>query len=218
MDIQKRFPANTCKIIKNEKGQEVATFLADSKIDGALYAYLLNQSYGEKGGRTLVDKKNLPSLAEIGRIIGQSRYIKSKGTIEQKPMCRQTVATHLKYLLNHGYLKENEQYYEILNPENCYCSIPLDTLNFLTDTLRLEVIKTYLYLKQRNTQKPGQWFFTQKEICEHLGIDYTTSYKVISNYLTILSLLELIEIQVEYQNQVPYYHLLKVNNTVKKLC
>lgn len=145
--IEKRFPANV-QIEKNEQGETIATFLNDPKIDGSLYAYLLNISFGQNG-RTLINKALLPSLTEIGNIIGQSRYSKTTKNVVKKPLCRQTVKAHLNYLIEKHYLFDQGEYYEILNPENCYCSIPLETLNFLTDTLQLEVIKTYLYLKQR---------------------------------------------------------------------
>lgn len=93
----------------------------------------------------------------------------------------------------------------------------METLDFLTDTLKLEVIKTYLYLKQRWQQEPG-WQFTQKEISEHLGLKYPDYNPVIKNYLTILQLIGLIEIEKIFVNKVPYFKLTKVDTNIKKVC
>lgn len=47
-----------------------------------------------------------------------------------------------------------------------YFKIPQDLLSFFIDTVKEPVIKTYIYLGQRNNYKPKQYVFTLKEINE----------------------------------------------------
>ena len=90
-----------------------------------------------------------------------------------------------------------------------YFKIPLDTLEFLLYSVKEGVIKTYIYLGQRNNYKPNQYVFTIKEICEHLGLNYKNNYKAVSAWITVLQNLGLIDIVSFYQEGKPVYRLIK---------
>lgn len=182
----KHFPADT--------SMEYKTFLNDNKIDGELYGYLLSMSYGEEG-RTVVYKSNLPTREKLGEILKISR---------------KTLYTHMKYLKEKGYIVEEKDKYYIPKIENMYFKIPQETIHFLQDTVKEPVIKTFIYLGQRNNYKPGQYVFTLKEICEHLGLSYKHQCSTINNYLIILAKCGLIEYTKFYEKQIPKMRLLKV--------
>lgn len=178
---------------------EIKTFLNDPKVDGELYALLLSLSKGEEG-ETRTYKSNIPSQTEIAKIISPS---------PDKILTRQTISTHFKYLLSKGYLIEKKDYYILPKVEKMYFKIPLDTLEFLLYSVKEGVIKTYIYLGQRNNYKPNQYIFTIKEICEHLGLNYKNNYKAVSAWVTVLQNLGLIDIVSFYQEGRPVYRLIK---------
>lgn len=190
----KHFPADT--------SMDYDTFLNDPKVDGELYNYLLSMSYGEEG-QTVVYKNNLPSQEIIATILRVSR---------------KTVSNHLKYLKDKGYLIDDKSNKKYILPkvERMYFQIPQETSQFLRDTVKDPVIKTYIYLGQRNSYKPGQYVFTIKEICEHLGLNYKNQCSTISNYLVILEKCGLIKYSVFYDGQSPRMRLLKVNTKCPK--
>ena len=166
--IKKNFPADTTI--------EKTTFLNDPKIDADLYAYLLSISYGIEG-ETRTMKADIPPQAKLAELLAPD---------PEHVLTRQTIASHLKYLLAKGYLKDEGTYYTFPQLERMYFKIPLDTLNFLLDTVKSGVIKTYIYLGQRNNYQPNQYVFTIKEICEHLGLNYDRQSSRVSNWLLIL--------------------------------
>ena len=182
--IEKRFPADTStlKEIKNEDGSTtyVATFLSDPKVDAELYAYLLSQSIGEES-ETRVYKNALPAWKDIATEI---LHCKSKTT----------VGNHLKYLKDTGYITDCGAYYRLELPEKMYFKMPLELVEFFTTTIKEQVLKTYIYLGQRNNYKPNQYVFTIQELCEHTGLSYKNKYNVMQNALTVLEKLELIKI------------------------
>lgn len=187
--IFKSFPSNTSMDLK--------TFLNDPKINGELYAYLLSISFGIKdeagNGITYVSKSDCPSLTKIGEKIHK---------------CRQTTAKHFDYLIKKGYLINQEDKYIIINPEDYFFKIPLDTLQYLIDTVKEEVIKIYIYLGTKYSYKPKEYIFTNKELCEHLGLQYRNNSTRITNILDILKKVGLIDfIVVLDENQRPYMKL-----------
>lgn len=192
----KHFPADT--------SLDYSTFLNDSKIDAELYNYFLSLSYGdEKIKQTIVYKENLPSQETIGTILHISR---------------RTVINHLKYLKEKGYIAESDdkKYYILPKVEKMYFKIPQDTICFLRDTVKDPVIKAYIYLGQRNSYKPGEYTFTLKEICQHLGLNYERNYQTIKHYLEILGKCNLIEYAEIYENKVPKMKLLNVSTECPK--
>lgn len=184
----KHFPADT--------SLEYDTFLNDPKVDGELYNYLLSCSYGEDG-QTVIYKNNLPSQEKIATILKVSR---------------KTINTHLKYLKDKGYLVEDRinKKYILPKVEKMYFKIPQETSQFLRDTVKDPVVKTYVYLGQRNSYKPGQYVFTIKEICEHLGLNYKNQCSTIRNYLLILEKCGLIKYAEFFDGQSPRMRLLNV--------
>lgn len=192
----KHFPADT--------SLEYKTFLNDPKMDGELYNYLLSMSYGEKEtGLTVVYKSNLPSQEKIGTILKQSR---------------RTVINHLNYLKEQGYLIDDTENKKYILPqvEKIFFKVPQETIAFLRDTVKDPVVKTYIYLGQRNGYKPGQYVFTIKEICEHLGLNYKNQCSTISNYLIILEKCGLIKYTEFFDGQSPRMRLLGVSTACPK--
>lgn len=189
--IEKHFPSDPTL--------EIKTFLNDPKVDGELYALLLSLSKGEKG-ETRTYKKDIPSQMEIAKIISPS---------PDKILTRQTISAHFKYLLSRGYLLETKDYYILPKTEKMYFKIPLDTLEFLLYSVKEGVIKTYIYLGQRNSYKPNQYIFTIKEICQHLGLNYEHNCKIVSSWITVLQNLGLIDVASFYQENRPVYRLTK---------
>lgn len=77
-------------------------------------------------------KQNLPSLENIGKAV----LHKSKST----------VIRHLNFLRDAGYVVDEGEYYILPKVETSYFIIPFDTLKYLLDTVRSNVIKAYIYL------------------------------------------------------------------------
>lgn len=199
--IEKSFPADT-SMIKDEKGNLIKTFLNDPKADAELYAYLLSMSRGIEG-ETRVYKDSLPIQSVIATEI---LHYKS----------RRTVINHLNYLKEQKYIIDQDKYYLLPNKEKMYFKIPQDLLSFFIDTVKEPVIKTYIYLGQRNNYKPKQYVFTLKEICEHLGLYYQRNSETIKNYLFILEQLELIKIVKFYEGKTPKMRLVNFSTELPK--
>lgn len=175
--IQKRFPAD---ITLKE-----TTFLNDKKIDAELYALL--QSYSSSNdGVTFIEKWSLPKQSEICNILG----IKSA----------KTYRAHLSYLIESGYVVEDDSKYILPLKEDIYLLLPLSTIQFLKDVFKDEVVKTYIYLGQKWLNHMDQEF-TYAEIGNHVGIKTagnSRGYEQIRNILFVLSNCGLISISKEY--------------------
>lgn len=74
---------------------------------------------------------------------------------------------YLKYLETNHYLQKEKDRYIILNPEDYFFQIPLDTLQYLLDTVKEMTIKVYIYLGTRY-QQSSSYLFTLKELCYYL--------------------------------------------------
>lgn len=177
-EIEKRLPATT--------SLEQQTFLNDRKIDGELYSLFLEYSIGVKDKGTVVLKSKLPTQ----KIICERLGIKSP----------KTYRAHRDYLIEQGYIiEEDDAYIMTLNDEN-YFPIPLKTVMFLGDVLKERVIKAYIYLGQRWKWKGDQYVFTIEELCKHTGLDSTVprDNTTINNILLCLKKLGLIDYKDEY--------------------
>lgn len=117
----------------------------------------------------------------------------------------------MKYLIDNEYLIDHKTYYTINKKEKIFFRIPLNTLTFLLNTVKEGVIKTYIYLGQRNNYKPNQYTFTVKEICEHLGLNYKNNSSMVSSWLIALEKFELIKLETFYDNGKPIYRLANFN-------
>lgn len=167
--VKKRFPATT--ELNN------LTFLNDKKVDGELYAYFQSLSKYEDE-KTYVLKKDLPKQIDICEVLG----IKSPKTYRM----------HLLYLIEQGYIIEEEDKYILPRVEDIYFLIPLKTLQYLNDNCREHIIKIYIYLGQKykfSLVKGSQYEFTLEEIGEHIGLkikNNSRAYSVINNALDLL--------------------------------
>ena len=152
--IEKHFPADT--------SMEMLTFLNNKNIDGRLYAYLQSKSMPVKISdyyETRVDKFELGTQGEFCEAI----QIKSPKTLRK----------HLNTLIDTGYLRNEKDYYVLIQKEDIFFKMPLDTLRFIQNTIKEDVIKIYIYLGQRYKFAASQgtkYSFSIKEIVEHLGL------------------------------------------------
>ena len=176
--VNKRFPANTSL---NEE-----TFLNDKKVNAELYAFLIAYSYPDEQKRTITRKADLPTQAQICDKID----IKSTTTYR----------THLKYLIEKGYIEDDGEFF-IFTKKDIYFDIPLDTVQYLNDTVKESVYKAYIYLGQRNKFKPG-YIFTLQELAEHTGIKikgHSREYTELRNILRCLEIHGLVKTQMIQQ-------------------
>lgn len=196
--VNKRMPADT--------QLEQKTFLNDKKIDGELYAFLQSYSYPNENKETIVNKKDLPIQVEICKMIG----IKSRTTLK----------THLNYLIEKGYVVEEGDKYILPNQEEIFFMIPLDTLKFLNDALKEQVVKIYLYLGQRWKYKQNDYIFTIEEIAQHIGIklgNNLRNYDIINNALICLCNNGLIDYVEFYEGDKPRKRLTQFSLHVKNI-
>lgn len=104
----------------------------------------------------------------------------------------------MKYLIDNGYIIEEKDRYLInTKKEEIFLEIDLDTIQFLNDTVKEPVWKTYLYLGQRWKWKGNEFVFTLEDLADHLGkkINNNSSvYRELNNYLSILEDVGLIKI------------------------
>lgn len=153
--IEKHFPADT--------SMEMLTFLNNKDINGRLYAYLQSKSMPVEISKglyeTRVDKFDLGTQAAFCEAI----QIKSPKTLRK----------HLNILMESGYLLDCGAYYVLVQKEDIFFKMPLDTLRFIQNTIKQDVIKIYIYLGQRYkfaATQDNKYSFTIKEIVEHLGL------------------------------------------------
>lgn len=200
--IQKRFPAT---IDLNKK-----TFLNDKKVDGELYAYLQSVSC-VLNNQTVIIKKELPRKKDICNKIG----VKSVKTLN----------AHMDYLIENGYITDDQEngVYVLPNIEDFYALIPLETIQFLSDTLQENVIKVYIYLGQRYKFKTN-YEFTLEELAANIGIKLnhvSRNYVMMNNILTCLQILGLIDFEVinvsnvETKKRLTFFSFY-VNDTTRK--
>lgn len=202
MAIEKRFPATL--------DMDISTFLNDKRVDAELYAIYQQYSQPKKQPDgtylTIVQKKDMPIQTEIAKKLG----IKTTKTIR----------THRDYLIQQGFLIEKNDYYILPNQEDIFFMIPLETLQFLNDTLKEQVIKIYIYLGQRWKFKKGEWVFTKEELMNHIGLKRDSrSYEIINNALLCLTKLDLISFASYYEQgtiPIPKMRLTNFNLFIQK--
>ncbi len=173
---QKRFPATV--------SLELTTFLNDKKVDAELYALFQQYSKPDAQKRTVVQKKDLPKQSEICSLLA----IKSP----------KTYRAHRDYLITRGFIIEEEDFYILPDKEDIFLMIPLKTLQFLEDSLSDRVIKVYIYLGQRWKYKQNNYYFTLKEIGQHIGVSVennTRGYEMVNNVLMCLKKLSLLDFE-----------------------
>ena len=163
------------------------TFLNDKKVDAELYAFLQSISESEDN-ITFVGKWMMPKQSEICDAIGIKRT--------------KTYRAHLNYLIEAGYVIEEESRYVLPRVEDFYLLLPLDTICFLKDVFRDQVVKAYIYLGQRWRNNSNSNFeFTYEDLAQHIGIKLAGNakgYEQIKNMLFVLERCGLIEVSEEY--------------------
>ena len=159
----------------------------DKKVDAELYAFLQSISQCENSV-TYVNKWEMPKQTEICDTIG----IKST----------KTYRAHLNYLIEAGYVIEEESRYVLPRVEDFYLLLPLSTICFLKDVFKDQVVKAYLYLGQRWRNNGNADFeFTFEDLATHIGVKLAGNargYEQIRNMLYVLSKCGLIEVSGEY--------------------
>ena len=176
------------------------TFLNDKKINGELYAYLQYISEysmvddNPQHSITFIMKKKMPKQTQMCEALG----IKSAKTLR----------THFNYLIESGYVIEENDRYILPQMENIYFLIPLPTLQYLNDNCKDHVIKIYVYLGQRYKyamEKGSCYDFTSEEIGEHIGLkikNNSRGYELINNVLDLLVNSGLIDYTVYFDGQM----------------
>ena len=184
--------------------EDKLTFLSDKKVDAELYALLMQFSYGGEGadkGKTVVYKSNLPKQKDMCDML----RIKSTTTLR----------THLKYLVDQGYINDmGDKLIIDTYKEDVFLRIPLETIEFLNDTVKESVWKVYLYLGQRWSWKKNQYVFTLEELAIHIGRKINNNsdrYKEIKNILQCLKNNGLIDWTEFSDGQRKYHRLVMFN-------
>lgn len=192
-NVQKRFPSDSA--IEPRR----LTFLLDKNVDSELYAYLQLKSHVAKDiepdfsrGGTIpsrVMKSDLDSQAAICRGLGK--------------ISRSTLKRHFDYLLEKGYLVEEEGGKSYLLPlvEDHYVLVPVDTIKFLLHNVRSDVFKTYTYLLSMWKWCGSDFTFSATVIAEHLGLNptWTPNLDKVRDHLILLKDIGLIDYCTVYQ-------------------
>lgn len=224
MTLEKKYPAD---IKIPQDSESLVRFLYSKEIDAELYSYLLSisvgfkeeriseQGYVEMVGHTVIYKQNMPTGLEM------AEHLTPKGNSQK--VSKATANRHFKKLMDYGYVKKEKDYYEILNPEDSFLMIPLDTINFLLDNLRPHVFKTFIYLVQRNKFKEN-YEFTLQELAEHTGLSTTnrqSTNATLKNALLALNKLNLVYCKELIKknregNPIHYYQIAEINMYIDK--
>ena len=117
-------------------------------------------------------------------------------------LSRQTVATKIKNLEELDLLKfieETDEYELIILEPNIAALIPEETLKLLIDTMNEKTISIYVYLFKRfyaNKNKP--YTVTYAQLKDWIGVSTksTSNNRVVSNILTVLEKLGLLEYEM----------------------
>jgi hypothetical protein len=158
---------------------KIKEICADKKYNDLVYAYL--QTISDDRGRILDIQIN---FSDIAKIVGLSR---------------QTVASRFKHLMDMELLfhdNETKEYELTLLDSHVAALIPEKTLQMLIDAMNEKSISLYVYLFMRfyaNKNRP--FTVTYPQLKDWIGIttSTTSNNSVISNILTVLGKLGLIE-------------------------
>lgn len=166
----------------------------------------------EKGTETItvVAKKDLPTQTKICGVVG----VKSPKTLR----------SHFQNLIDFGYLEDEGDIYVLPNKEDIFFYIPLETVKFLNDTLKDQIVKIYIYLGQKENyriaMKKMNYIFSIAELAKHIGVKLDGNqrgYETINNALHCLKLIGLIDYETFYEGKKPMKKLIKYSLQVKSL-
>lgn len=160
---------------------KVKDYLSVKKYCDMLYCYLqVISCFDEETNERYILQKNI-KFTNIGSDLGMSR---------------QTASTKFKQLKDLGLIVEREGKYILVNLDKEVAElIPFSTLRILTNTVKENVISTYVYLLVRyRAEKEKPFIFTFEQIKKYIGIGVSrgTDY-IISDILLLLSKLDLLK-------------------------
>jgi len=167
---------------------KVKDYLSVKKYCDVLYCYLQVISYfNEETKERYILKKDI-KFTKIGDDLGMSR---------------QTASTKFNNLKSLGLIIEKEGKYILVNLDKEVAElVPFSTLRILTNTVKENVISTYIYLLVRyRAEKQEPFIFTFEQIKKYIGIGTSrgTDY-IISDILLLLSKLDLIKYTMTVEN------------------
>lgn len=160
---------------------KVKEYLSLKKYCDVLYCYLQVVShFDEENKERYILKKNI-NFTKIGADLG---------------ITRQTASTKFRYLKDMGLIIEQQEKYILANLDKEVAElVPFSTLRILTNTVKDNVISTYVYLLVRyRAEKEKPFIFTYEQIKKYVGIGISrgTDY-IVSDILLLLSKLDLLK-------------------------
>lgn len=164
----------------------------------------------------------LQSLSEVDqaknqRFVPKKRFPKARLSELCGYKARNTLYTHLRHLVDLGYLTEDtDNYYLTFLPKNFFL-IPIDTALFLIQTQTENVIKVYVYLTNRWFYSHNRPFYTSyRQIADAVGLyaDDNSTRTTISNIL--LTLHNNFLITTTEGNYPKHFLITNVSNIVQK--
>lgn len=160
---------------------KVKEYLSLKKYCDVLYCYLqVISNFDEENKERYILKKNV-NFTKIGADLDISR---------------QTASTKFKYLKEMGLIIEQQEKYILANLDKEVAElVPFSTLRILTNTVKDNVISTYIYLLVRyRAEKEKPFIFTYEQIKKYVGIGVSrgTDY-IVSDILLLLSKLDLLK-------------------------
>lgn len=137
-------------------------------------------------------------------------------------MSRQTVSKKFKVLIEAGLLSKIDKRYELTNLDKTLAElVPFSTLRILTNTVKENVISTYVYLLVRyRAQRQQKFQFTLEQIKRNIGIGLSRSTDyIITDILLVLKKLDLLDYELsnEQQKEGSYKTVYWVNSMSNKI-
>lgn len=114
-------------------------------------------------------------------------------------MTRQTISKKFKVLEEAGLIRKFDDRYEIINLEKEIAElVPFTTLRILTNTVRENVISTFVYLLVRyRAEKEQEFKFTLEQIKRNIGVGVSRSTDyIVTDILLVLKKLDLLDYEL----------------------
>ena len=200
-------------------------FLGDKKMNDIVYGFFQSHSYINKLDTGEIQRYCWKSDVSAKKI---EEYLQQQDTTEKIPTSR-TITNVINLFVSAGLLEpiSLQGKKAFLLPDlngGEYIYIKTETLRFLTNTCKANVIKTYSFLKKKyqqhiDLQYTEPYRFSKKNILEILGYSATngSNYTIVTDILNCLVNNGLIEIHKEWtetgnDNVTEYFVLDKVND------
>lgn len=168
---------------------KIKDYLSMKNYCDVLYCYLqVISQYDENRNIRYISTKDC-KFTVIGRALGMSR---------------QTVSKKFKVLVDAGLVVKFDTRYELVNLDKTLAElVPFSTLRILTNTVKENVISTYIYLLVRyRVEEQKEFKFTLEQIKNNIGIgtSRSTDY-IVTDILLVLKKLELLNYELRNENQ-----------------